>query len=446
MDEAKQELKEVVDFLRHPKKYIKVGARTPKGVLLVGPSGTGKTLLARAVAGEANVQFLSIAGSEFMEMLVGVGASRVRDLFETAKKLAPSIIFIDEIDAIGRVRGQGSMGGHDEREQTLNQILVEMDGFTQNDNVIVMAATNRGDMLDPALVRPGRFDRRVMVSLPDLEERKYILKIHAKGKPLDKNLTWERIARRTVGFSGADLENMLNEAAIAIAREARQAITMEDIEEASMKVKYGPSKKRLRDDYERELTAYHEAGHAVLAHVLPNTDPVHRISIVSRGQALGYTFTPPEKDKLQILKSEMLDEIIVMMGGRAAEMLVFEEQTAGASNDIERATRVARAMVIEYGMSKLGPMNFGPQYEQSYSRAWGEPHKISANLQEKVDLEIRNIIKSAQTQAVEILKKHRKQLDAVSAKLLAVETLDTAEFVKVMGMSKTKRPATKKTK
>jgi cell division protease FtsH len=340
-------LKEVVDFLRHPKKYIKVGARTPKGVLLVGPSGTGKTLLARAVAGEANVQFLSIAGSEFMEMLVGVGASRVRDLFETAKKLAPSIIFIDEIDAIGRVRGQGSMGGHDEREQTLNQILVEMDGFTQNDNVIVMAATNRGDMLDPALVRPGRFDRRVMVSLPDLEERKYILKIHAKGKPLDKNLTWERIARRTVGFSGADLENMLNEAAIAIAREARQAITMEDIEEASMKVKYGPSKKRLRDDYERELTAYHEAGHAVLAHVLPNTDPVHRISIVSRGQALGYTFTPPEKDKLQILKSEMLDEIIVMMGGRAAEMLVFEEQTAGASNDIERATRVARAMVIE---------------------------------------------------------------------------------------------------
>jgi cell division protease FtsH len=245
MDEAKQELQEVVDFLKHPKKYFKVGARTPKGVLLVGPSGTGKTLLARAVAGEANVQFLSIAGSEFMEMLVGVGASRVRDLFETAKKLAPSIIFIDEIDAIGRVRGQGSMGGHDEREQTLNQILVEMDGFTQNDNVIVMAATNRGDMLDPALVRPGRFDRRVMVSLPDLEERKFILKIHAKGKPLSKDVTWEKIARRTVGFSGADLENMLNEAAIAIARENRSAITMEDIEEASLKVKYGPSKKRL---------------------------------------------------------------------------------------------------------------------------------------------------------------------------------------------------------
>jgi cell division protease FtsH len=439
MDEAKQELKEIVDFLRNPKKYVKVGARTPKGVLLVGPSGTGKTLLARAVAGEANVQFLSIAGSEFMEMLVGVGASRVRDLFDTAKKVAHSIIFIDEIDAIGRVRGQGSMGGHDEREQTLNQILVEMDGFTQNDNVMVMAASNRGDMLDPALVRPGRFDRRVMVSLPDLEERKFILKIHAKGKPLEKNLTWEKIARRTVGFSGADLENMLNEAAIAIARENRSAITMEDIEEASMKVKYGPSKKRLRDDYERELTAYHEAGHAVLAHVLPHTDPVHRISIVSRGQALGYTFTPPEKDKLQILKSEMLDELVVMMGGRAAELLVFDEQTAGASNDIDRATRVARAMVVEYGMSKLGPMHFGPQYEQNYSRTWGEPQKISSQLQEKVDLEIRSLIETAQAKATQLLKKHRSQLNAVSRKLLEVETLDSNEFEKVIGLAKARR-------
>ncbi len=443
MDEAKKELQEIVDFLKHPKKYIKVGARTPKGVLLVGPSGTGKTLLARAVAGEANVQFLSIAGSEFMEMLVGVGASRVRDLFETAKKLSPAIIFIDEIDAIGRVRGQGSMGGHDEREQTLNQILVEMDGFARNENVIVMAATNRGDMLDPALVRPGRFDRRVTVSLPDLEERKFILKIHAKGKPLSKDLTWEKIAKRTVGFSGADLENMMNEAAIAIARENRAEINMEDIEEASMKVKYGPSKKRLHDEYEREMTAYHEAGHAVLAHVLPYADPVHRISIVSRGHALGYTFTPPEKDKVQLLKSEMLDDLVVMMGGRAAEMLVYNEQTAGASNDIERATRVARAMVVEYGMSDLGPMNFAPQYDKSYSRIWGEPHKISTKLQEKVDTEIQKYIDQAQQKASTLLKKHRKQLDAVTKRLLEVETLDSDEFEKVMAMKKARKELTR---
>jgi cell division protease FtsH len=439
MDEAKKELEEIVDFLKHPKKYKKVGARTPKGVLLVGPSGTGKTLLARAVAGEAEVQFLSIAGSEFMEMLVGVGASRARDLFATAKKLAPSIIFIDEIDAIGRMRGQGNMGGHDEREQTLNQILVEMDGFTQNDNVIVMAATNRGDMLDPALIRPGRFDRRVLVSLPDLEERKFILKIHAKGKPLDKNLTWERIAKRTVGFSGADLENMLNEAAIAIARDSRLEVTMEDIEEASMKVKYGPSKKRLRDVYERKLTAYHEAGHAVLAHVLPFADPVHRISIVSRGQALGYTFTPPEKDKLQIVKSEMIDEIAMMLGGRAAEILIFNEQTAGASNDIERATRHARAMVVEFGMSDLGPMNFGPQYDTgNYNKVWGEPHKISQDLLEKVDLEISKIIKTGEKKAQDLLKKHKIQLIAVADNLLEVETLDADEFEKIIGIPKAK--------
>ncbi len=439
MDEAKKELQEIVDFLKFPKKYIKVGARTPKGVLLVGPSGTGKTLLARAVAGEANVQFLSIAGSEFMEMLVGVGASRVRDLFDTAKKLAPAIIFIDEIDAIGRIRGQGSMGGHDEREQTLNQILVEMDGFARNENVIVMAATNRGDMLDPALVRPGRFDRRVTVSLPDLEERKFILKIHAKGKPLDKDLTWEKIAKRTVGFSGADLENMMNEAAIAIARENRTEINMEDIEEASMKVKYGPSKKRLHDEYEREMTAYHEAGHAVLAHILPYADPVHRISIVSRGHALGYTFTPPEKDKVQLLKSEMLDDMVVMMGGRAAEMLVYNEQTAGASNDIERATRTARAMVVDYGMSDLGPMNFAPQYETNYSRSWGEPQKISSKLQEKVDAEIQKYIDTAAKKSLELLKKHRKELDAVTKRLLEVETLDGDEFTKVMNMPKARK-------
>lgn len=439
MDEAKQELEEIVDFLRHPKKYHKVGARTPKGVLLVGPSGTGKTLLARAVAGEANVQFLSIAGSEFMEMLVGVGASRVRDLFSTAKKMSPSIIFIDEIDAIGRMRGFGSMGGHDEREQTLNQILVEMDGFTQNDNVIVMAATNRGDLLDPALVRPGRFDRRVTVNLPDLVERQHILKIHSKGKPISKTVSWERIAKRTVGFSGADLENMLNEAAIAVARENRTEIQAHDLEEASLKVKLGRSKRRLHNEYERRMTAYHEAGHAVIAHVSPLSDPVHRVSIVSRGRALGFTLTPPERDKVQTTKSELIDEITVMLGGRAAEELIFNELTAGASNDIERATRIARLMVVEYGMSKLGPMNFGPQYELAdYGRFGSKPVEVSDAVQQQVDGEVVGLILEGEKRAMSLLKKYRKQLDAVAGQLLEVETLDTEEFEKLMGLPKAK--------
>lgn len=439
MNEAKSELEEIVDFLKNPKKYNKLGARTPKGVLLVGPAGTGKTLLARAVAGEANVQFLSIAGSEFMEMLVGVGASRARDLFATAKKLAPSIIFIDEIDAIGRMRGHGSFGGHDEREQTLNQILVEMDGFTQNDNVIVMAATNRGDMLDPALVRPGRFDRRVVVNLPDLEERKHILGIHSKNKPFSEEVKWDRVAKRTVGFSGADLENMLNEAAIAVAQENRDAITMADIEEASLKVKYGRSKKRLFDELERKMTAYHEAGHAIIAHVSANADPVHRISIVSRGQALGFTLTPPEKDKVQVTQSELMDEIAVLLGGRTAELMVFNELTAGATSDIDRATRIARAMVIDYGMSKLGPVNFSPMYEtSSYGRAMGEPQKISDRLQEKVDDEVVRFVSEAQELATKTLKKYAKQLDDVANRLLEVETLDGDEFEQVMGVPKAK--------
>jgi cell division protease FtsH len=439
MDEAKKELQEVVDFLKNPKKYLKVGARTPKGVLLVGPSGTGKTLLARAVAGEANVQFLSIAGSEFMEMLVGVGASRVRDLFETAKKLAPSIIFIDEIDAIGRSRGMGYAGGHNEREQTLNQILVEMDGFEPNDNVIVMAATNRGELLDSALIRPGRFDRRVQVNLPDLEERKFIVKIHAKGKPVSKKVSIESIAKSTVGFSGADIENMLNEAAISVAREARDEITMNDIEEASLKVKLGPSKRRLQDKHERKMTAYHEAGHAVLAHVQPYSDPVHRISIVSRGRALGYTFTPPERDKLQTTKSELEGKIVEMLGGRAAELLKFNEQTVGASNDIDRATRIARAMVVEYGMSELGPMNYGPQYENSdYDKMWGEPFRISDKIQEQVDSQIQQIIKQAVDQSLALLKKYEKELDQVADKLLDLETLDGNQFEKIMGFDKIK--------
>lgn len=447
MDEAKKELEEVVDFLKNPKKYRKVGARTPKGVLLVGPAGTGKTLLARAVAGEANVQFLSIAGSEFMEMLVGVGASRVRDLFTTAKKLAPAIIFIDEIDAIGRARSKSGVGGgHDEREQTLNQILVEMDGFSQNDNVIVMAATNRGDMLDPALIRPGRFDRRVMVSLPDLEERKFILKIHSKGKPFVEDLNWERVAKRTVGFSGADIENMLNEAAIAVARDSRKQINSEDIEEAALKVKLGPSKKRLQDDLEKEMTAYHEIGHAIVAHISPHADPVHRVSIISRGRALGFTLTPPEKDKLQTTQSELIDDIAVLLGGRTAELLVFNELTAGASSDIQKATKIARAMVMDYGMSKLGPMNFHTDMDQSYAAVYNESSRLSEKLQEQVDVEVQNFIAEGQKRAETILKKYSKQLKDLSEKLVAVESLDGDEFEKLMGVKKAKHTQTKSSK
>lgn len=440
MQEAKKELEEIVDFLKHPKKYHKLGARTPRGALLVGPSGTGKTLLARAVAGEANAPFFSMAGSEFMEMLVGVGASRVRDLFKTAKRNSPSIIFIDEIDAIGRMRGLGTAGGHDEREQTLNQILVEMDGFTPNDNVIVLAATNRGDLLDPALTRPGRFDRRVMVTLPDIEERKRILLIHAANKPFETDVNWDRAAKRTVGFSGADLENMLNEAAIQAAREGRDKIKWSDVEEAAMKVKLGPEKKRLQDDYERSMTAYHEAGHALAAHLLPHADPVHRVSIVSRGMALGYTLTPPEQDKYQQTKSELLEDIIVLLGGRTAEKLVFNELTGGASSDIDRATKVARAMVIDYGMSeKLGPVNLGPQYDTTtWGRAAMEPSKLSESKQALVDEEIASIIREAQKAAEALLKKYRTALDTVAEALLAHESLDQDEFEALIGLPKAK--------
>lgn len=439
LKEAKRELEEIVDFLKNAKKYRDVGARVPKGALLVGPSGTGKTMLARAVAGEANVPFLSMAGSEFMEMLVGVGASRARDLFETAKRVAPSIIFIDEIDAIGRMRGYGSMGGHDEREQTLNQILVEMDGFTPNDTVIVLAATNRGDLLDPALVRPGRFDRRVTLDLPDLEERKFILSIHAKNKPMEPTIDWGRVAKRTVGFSGADLENMLNEAAILIARENRKQIAYKDIEEAALKVKLGPERRRLQSEEERRMTAYHEGGHAVLAHFLPHTDPVHRISIVSRGRALGFTMTPPETDKYQRTKSELEEEIVVLLGGRTAEKQVFKELTGGASSDIERATRIARAMVMDYGMSELGPVMLSPQYETNdYGRAMMEPVKLSEEMQAKVDAEVNRIIEKAMKHAEEMLMKHRAELDKVANRLLEIETLETDEFESIMGAKKTK--------
>lgn len=436
VDEAKRELEEVVDFLKNPKKYAKVGARTPKGVLLVGASGVGKTLLARAVAGEANVNFFSMAGSEFMEMLVGVGASRVRDLFDTAKKAAPSIIFIDEIDAIGRTRAYGTMGGHDERDQTLNQILVEMDGFTTNDNVIVMAATNRPDVLDAALVRPGRFDRRVTLDMPDIEGRKDILAIHAKGKPFVKGLDWEKVARRTVGFSGADLENMLNEAAIKAAREEKTQIDFGDIEDAATKVKLGPEKKRMFDQEEREMTAYHEAGHAVVTHFLPHTDPVHRISIVSRGAALGFTLIPPDKDKYQKTRTELLEEICTLLGGRAAEQLVFDELTAGASSDIDKVTRIARAMVVDYGMSALGPIDFGDSEISEWGRTYMERSDVSDDKRREIDQEVRKIVSACEAVTAEILLKKRKILDKVAKELLTKESLEREDFEAVVGRTK----------
>ncbi len=435
VDEAKKELEEVVDFLKNPAKYRKIGARTPKGAILFGPAGVGKTLLARAVAGETGVPFFSMAGSEFMEMLVGVGASRVRDLFAQAKAQSPSIIFIDEIDAIGRQRGRGFIGGHDEREQTLNQILVEMDGFTPNDNVIIIAATNRGDLLDPALLRPGRFDRRVMLDMPDKEGREAILKIHARGKKFTKGVKWGGIADRTVGFSGADLENMLNEAAISAARSNKKTIDAEDIEEAATKVKLGPAKKRLQSEEDRKITTYHEAGHAIVTHFLSKMDPVQRISIVARGMSLGHTFIPPAGDRVHETKNRVLQQITAMLGGRAAEEEVFNEMTSGASNDIEQATRLARAMVVSFGMSSLGPIDLGPQisYDEMGKPNWYEPAQVSPAMQEKVDNEIKNIVDSCYNDAISIIKKKRKILDKVSKALLKKETLGRDDFEKIVG-------------
>lgn len=437
VDEAKQELSEIVDFLKNPEKYHAMGARTPKGVLLVGPSGTGKTLLARAVAGEAKVAFFSIAGSEFMEMLVGVGAARVRDLFANAKKAQPAIIFIDEVDAIGRQRGGNMMGGHDEREQTLNQILVEMDGFTPTERLVVIAATNRPDILDSALVRPGRFDRRVLISYPDLAGRSAILKIHAEGKPFSKDVNWENVARRTVGYTGADLENMLNEAAILAARGNKKSIDSEDIEEAATKVKMGPEKKRMQTEEDKRITAFHESGHAVVSYAMPNADPVHRISIVGRGMSLGHTLIPPKLDRVHETKTRLLEQIATMLGGRVAEELIFKETTTGAADDIEKATEVARTMVIEYGMSNLGPVNL-----HTDNSPYSEGATVSQDMQSAIDKEIKRILDEAYKRAVLALKENYKKLDEVAERLLAKETLEGEEFEKIMKGTKT---VTKKT-
>ncbi|MCX6816399.1 MAG: ATP-dependent zinc metalloprotease FtsH [Candidatus Beckwithbacteria bacterium] len=433
VDEAKKELEEIVDFLKHPKKYTSMGARTPKGVILVGPSGVGKTLLARAVAGEAGVTFFSMAGSEFMEMLVGVGASRVRDLFDSAKKKAPAIIFIDEIDAIGRQRSRALTGGHDEREQTLNQILVEMDGFSPNEQVIVMAATNRGDLLDPALVRPGRFDRRIILDMPDIDGRKQIIKIHSQRKPFDSHVDWDKLAKRTIGFSGADLENMLNEAAIAAARVSKKAIDMKDLEEAALKVKLGPEKKLKQTKNDLEMTAFHEAGHAVTSYYLPKMDPVHRISIVSRGGALGHTLIPPKADRYTETKSHLLAQITSLLGGRTAEKLIFNELTGGAASDITRASDLARAMVVKMGMSDLGPISLGAGVDISeLGMAWYEPEQISQDMMAKVDEEVKKIIDSCGKKAQEILTKHKNKLEVVAKELLKKETLESEDFEKLM--------------
>ncbi len=429
--EAKDDLMEIVDFLKHPEKYHKMGARAPKGVLLVGSSGVGKTLLAKAVAGEADVPFYSMAGSEFMEMLVGVGASRVRDLFGTAKKAGKAIIFIDEIDAIGRIRG-GMDGGHGEREQTLNQILVEMDGFEANTAVVVLAATNRGDLLDPALLRPGRFDRRVVLELPDLEARKDILAIHAKGKPFVDEVNWDTVAKNTVGFSGADLENMLNEAAIGAARNNKEKIEMKDIDEASLKVKLGAEKKRSQSDEDKLMTAYHEAGHAIVNY-MEELDPVSKISIISRGMALGFTLVPPQKDIIHHTKSKLVKQMAMAMGGRAAEEIIFGDITTGASSDISHVTNIARDMVIEWGMSELGPINFGPQIDvNDFGKAYMEPAKISEAMQAKVDEEIKKIVNNAIDEARKVLKKNKEKLDRLAKILVEKESLGQEEFEELM--------------
>ena len=435
-DEEKEELAEIVDFLRDPQRFVELGARIPKGVLLVGPPGTGKTLLARAVAGEAGVEFLSISGSDFVEMYVGVGASRVRDLFEQAKKAAPCIIFIDEIDAVGRQRGTGLGGGHDEREQTLNQLLVEMDGFGTNDGVVVLAATNRADILDPALLRPSRFDRQIYVGYPDIKGREDVLKIHTANKPLAEDVDLAKVARGTAGFTGADLENLSNEAALLCARRGDQFITMADFEEAEIKVLAGPEKRsRVVPEHERKLTAYHEAGHAIVMHALPTHEPVHRITIVPRGQAGGMTIALPDEDRSYQSKRYMEEQIVSLLGGRAAEKLMLGDISTGASNDIERASHIARKMVTAYGMSeKLGSIAFESGHDEVFiGKTMGQTRSYSEKTAAEIDDEVKAIIDRAYARCEEILTARREALTAVAEYLLAHETMTGEEFERMVG-------------
>ncbi|KAE9636213.1 ATP-dependent zinc metalloprotease FtsH [Defluviitalea raffinosedens] len=433
LDEEKEELKEIVDFLKQPRKYVELGARIPKGVLLVGPPGTGKTLLAKAVAGEAGVPFFSISGSDFVEMFVGVGASRVRDLFEQAKKNSPCIVFIDEIDAVGRRRGAGLGGGHDEREQTLNQLLVEMDGFGVNEGVIVIAATNRADILDPALLRPGRFDRRVVVGRPDVKGREEILKVHAKGKPLEEDVDLKVVAQTTAGFTGADLENLLNEAALLSARESKRAINMETIQKAFVKVGIGTEKKsRVISEKEKKITAYHEAGHAIIHQVLTELDPVHSISIIPTGMAGGYTMPLPGEDKMYMTKKRMEQEIISLLGGRAAEKIILDDITTGASNDIERATAIARNMVTKYGMSSLGPIQFGDDNDEVFiGRDLAHTRNYGEAVAGAIDREIRAIIEHAYEEAQAILRNHIDILHKTAQLLMEKEKISGKEFAEL---------------
>jgi len=435
IDEVKEELQEIVEYLKNPKKFNEIGARIPKGVLLFGPPGTGKTLIARAVAGEAGVPFFSISGSDFVEMFVGVGAARVRDLFEQAKKNAPCIVFVDEIDAVGRQRGAGLGGGHDEREQTLNQLLVEMDGFNPNEGIIILAATNRPDILDPALLRPGRFDRQIVVDIPDVEGRKEILKVHLRGKPLAEDVDIDVLARRTPGFTGADLANLVNEAALLAARMNKKRISMAELEDSIERVIAGPEKKsKVISEREKRLVSYHEAGHAIVGYLLPNTDPVHKVSIIPRGRAGGYTLLLPKEDRHYMTKSQLLDQITMLMGGRVAEMLVLKEISTGAQNDLERATEIARKMVMEYGMSEeLGPLTLGRKQDTPFlGRDLARDRNYSEEVAFAIDQEVRRIIEQCYQRAKALLEENLGTLHLVAGKLMEKETLEAEEFNRLM--------------